>query len=106
MGTFAEESERGLEKIFDKFKTDVAYTPSGGQAKTVSAVITYGSQPGKGRGSDAYNTDAVMEIMVSEVPLVANGDMVVTGSGTWDVVYAGPLDDGLIWRCEISRRNR
>jgi hypothetical protein len=87
------------------FAVAISYTASGGSAQSINALIDYGD-PGPMEGMDALNTDAMMDIMASDVPVVTPGDSVGIGSETWNVIFARLMDDGLIWRCHISRRNR
>jgi len=90
----------------DDFAVSVTYTHTGSAAQSIKAVVDYGT-PEPMQGMDAFNTDAMMDIMASDVPIVTQGDVVVIGTtGTWDVISAEIIGDGLMWSCRISRRNR
>jgi len=92
----------------DGFATAITYTPVGGGGKSINAIIEYG-QHDLGQGSDALNTEAIMQILVDTtygIAHVGSGDSVAIGSDTWKVLTALKVDDGLVWQCEISRVNR
>jgi len=94
----------------DDFADSVTYTPAGGTAKTIKAIIDYGVPDESGlSGMDAMNTEAEMEIQADAtngIAQVAVNDAVTIGTDTWRVIYARKIDDGLIWRCRISRSTR
>jgi hypothetical protein len=106
--TLASQIASDLDAVFfntDDFATAVTYTHAGGSAQSIKALIDYGN-PSPMEGMDALNTDAMMDIKVSDVPVVTPGDAIVIGAGTWNVIYANLIGDGLMWQCHISRRNR
>jgi hypothetical protein len=106
--TLAAQITSDLSPIFfntDDFAVTVSYTPSGGGAQSIKALLDYGD-PAAMQGMDALNTDAIMDIMASDIPTVTAGDTVTIGSDSWQVIYAKLIDDGLVWRCYISRRTR
>lgn len=89
------------------FAETVAYTPAGGQAKSIAAVITYGDPEESGlSGMDALNTEAMLEIMADATNGIAVGEQVAIGAETWRVLYGHKGEDGLTWRCRISRSTR
>lgn len=92
------------------FGGPVTYTPVGGTAKTITAIITYGDPDESGlSGMDAMNTEATMEIKTDAtngIAQVSVNDVVTIGSDTWRVLYARKIDDGLTWICRISRSTR
>jgi hypothetical protein len=92
------------------FAETVTYTPVGGAAQTIKAIIDYGVPDESGlAGMDAVNTDAELWLQADAtngIASVAVNDAVTIGSETWRVIYARKIDDGLIWRCRISRSTR
>jgi hypothetical protein len=89
----------------DEFAKSVAYTPAGGLAKMIKAIITYGEGE-EYRGADALNIEATMEIQASDVATVSVGDSIAIGLEIWQVIDASKISDGLIWSCILSRLNR
>jgi len=94
----------------DDFADTVTYTPVSGTGKTIKAIIDYGVPDESGlAGMDAVNTDAELWLQADAtngIASVAVNDAVTIGSETWRVIYARKVDDGLIWRCRISRSTR
>lgn len=92
----------------DEFAESVTYTPSGGTAKVINAIVTYGEGE-EYKGADAYNIEATMEIQANAtngIATVGVGDSITIGTDTWKVIDAKKISDGLMWSCIISRMNR
>jgi hypothetical protein len=107
-GTTTDSTELSVFFNTDEFAESVTYTPSGGAGTTIKAIIDYGSGENY-RGADALHTEGVMLIQANAtygVETVAVGDTVTIDTESWRVVDAEKIDDGLIWRCLISRINR
>lgn len=111
MMTLASQMASDLNTVFfntGDFAMAITYTPAGGPAKSIKAIIDYGDA-GSMEGMDALNTDAMMDIMadpVNGISMVLVGDKVAVGAESWQVMFARIIDDGPIWRCRISRINR
>jgi len=106
--TLASQMISDLTTVFfntDEFAVAGTYTPPSGAAVSIEVLPDYGvGSPME--GMDTLHTSAIFDIMKSDVALVVVGGVIVIGSDTWDVVYAELVDDGLIWRCNVSRRTR
>lgn len=92
------------------FATEITYTPPGGYAVTRNALIDYGVYDYMPGGMDSPNTEAELELIADDtngVALVVINATVTIGTDTWKIVDPPKkIDDGLIWRCHISRINR
>ena len=89
----------------DDFAVDVTYTPSGGEAKTIPAIIDYG-RGDEYQGSNSYGINATMQIQASGddgIASVTNRDTVTIGTETWAVIGARKINDGLEWEVEINK---
>jgi hypothetical protein len=89
----------------DEFAETVTYRPSGYTAVSIPAIIDYG-KGFESEGSDSLNTNATIRIRVSDIATVAPGDEVTIGAGSWRVMDAKIISDGLEWEAVISRMNR
>lgn len=89
----------------DDFAQDVTYTPSGGTAKTIPAIIDFGAGD-QYQGSNSFGINATMRAQAAGddgLTTVTTQDTVTIGSDSWGVVGARKIGDGLEWEIEINK---
>ncbi len=110
MSSFKDQLAADLESVFyndDDFAESISYTPHGGTAKTIKALITYGEGDEAGqewRVPDTYGVNATIQVMASGtygLATVTNQDTLLIGERTWNVIGAHKINDGLEWLIEI-----
>lgn len=105
MSAFKDQLAADLESVFyndDDFAEAISYTPYGGTAKNVKALVDYGEGE-QYQGSGAYDVRAALFVRVADLAAVTNKDTVVIDGQTWGVVGAEKINDGLEWRIELNR---
>jgi hypothetical protein len=106
--TFQDEMIADLADFYENsgFASTVTHTTVARVSKSVLSLIKYG-QSDSYQGADDYGVDAVARIQAQGtdgLAVVAAGETLTIGTGTWVIIDARKAASGLEWVCSISKK--